>query len=79
MVTWIGQGAPQVERSVASGLEPFIHPGDVERIATAVAEGDLVESRVRLKLRAGWREIPVQLDRMIGHGPTVVCLLIAAA
>ncbi|TWS27494.1 hypothetical protein FK530_18425 [Tsukamurella conjunctivitidis] len=78
VMTWIGQGAPQVARPVSSGLEPFIHPADVERVVTIVAKGNPVESTVRLNLRAGWREVSVQLDRMIGHGPTVVCLLIGA-
>lgn len=79
VMTWIGSGVPPVARSVASGLEPFIHSDDVGRVAAGVAAGRPTATEVRLNLYTGWRSVPVQLDRMIGHGPTVVCLLIAAA
>ncbi|RDB49140.1 GAF domain-containing protein [Tsukamurella tyrosinosolvens] len=79
VMTWIGSRLPEVPRAVASGLEPFLHPDDVDRVRADVTAGRPVATEVRLGLRHGWAPVAVQLDRMIGHGPTVVCLLIAAA
>ncbi|MCS3780007.1 GAF domain-containing protein [Tsukamurella ocularis] len=78
VMTWIGSGSPEVPRAVASGIEPLLHPVDVERIRADVAAGRPVSTEVSLHLRDGWETVHVQLDRMIGHGPTVVCLLIAS-
>ncbi|MGV7904465.1 hypothetical protein PJN93_32120, partial [Mycobacterium kansasii] len=55
------------------------HSDDVDRVRADVTAGRPVAIEVRLGLRHGWAPVAVQLDRMIGHGPTVVCLLIAAA